>query len=112
MKSNKKAKMKLKKDDTVMVISGNNKGETGRVLVVYNKTDRILVEGINIRKRHTKPNQENQQGGILSKELPIHISNVMIVDSDKNPTKLGFRKEEVNGKLVRVRYAKSNGKKI
>jgi len=112
MKSKKKAKSRIRKDDTVMVISGNYRGETGRVLEVYHKTDRILVEGINIRKRHTKPNQNNQQGGILSKELPIHISNVMLIDSDKNPTRLEFRKEEVNGKMVSVRYAKSNGKKI
>lgn len=112
MKSNTKSRIRIRKDDTVMVISGNNKGDTGRVLEIYHKTNRILVEGINIRKRHTKPNQNNQEGGILSKELPIDISNVMLIDSDKNPTRLEFRKEEVNGKMISVRYAKSNGKKI
>lgn len=105
-------KMKIKKEDIVMVISGNNRGETGRVLEVYPKTQRVLVEGINVRKRHTRPNQQNQKGGILSKELPIHISNVMLVDSDKNPTRIGFRKEEVDGRTTWVRFAKTNGKKV
>jgi large subunit ribosomal protein L24 len=107
-----KTKMKIKKEDTVMVIAGNNKGETGRVLQVYQKTQRVLVEGINIRKRHTKPNQQSQKGGILSKELPIHISNIQLVDSDKNPTKVGFRIEEIDGVKVTVRFAKTNDKKI
>jgi len=106
------AKMKIKKEDIVMVISGNFKGETGRVLGVYPKTQRVLVEGINLRKKHTRPNQQNQKGGILSKELPIHVSNVMLVDSDKNPTKIGFRKEEADGKSTLVRFAKTNDKKI
>lgn len=107
-----KTKMRIKKEDVVIVISGNNKGDTGRVLQVYPKQDRILVEGINLRKRHTRPSQQNQKGGILSKELPLHISNVMLVDSDKNPTKVGFRKEEIDGKTITIRYAKSNDKKI
>ena len=106
------AKMKIKKEDIVMVISGNNRGETGRVLAVYPKTQRVLVEGINVRKRHTRPTQQNQKGGILSKELPIHISNVMLVDSDKNPTRVGFRKEELDGRTIWVRFAKTNGKKV
>ncbi len=106
------AKMKLKKEDMVMVISGNFKGETGRVLELYPKTQRVLIEGINIRKKHTRPSQQNQKGGILSKELPIHVSNVMLVDSEKNPTRVGFRKEEIEGKTTLVRFAKSNDKKI
>lgn len=105
-------KMKIKKEDTVMVISGNYRGETGRVLEVYPKIQKVLVEGINLRKKHTKPNQQNQKGGILSKELPIHASNVMLLDSDKNTTRIGFRKEEIDGKTTLVRYAKSNDKKI
>jgi large subunit ribosomal protein L24 len=105
-------KMKIKKEDIVMVISGNNRGETGRVLEVYPKTQRVLVEGVNVRKRHTRPNQQNQKGGILSKELPIHISNVMLVDSDKNPTRIGFRQEEADGRTTWVRFAKTNGKKV
>jgi large subunit ribosomal protein L24 len=107
-----KTKMKIKKEDNVIVIAGNNKGETGRVLQVYPKVQRILIEGINVRKRHTRPNQQSQQGGILSKELPIHISNVALMDSDKNATRVGFRIEEIDGKKVSVRYAKSNDKKI
>jgi len=105
-------KMKIKKEDTVMVISGNYRGETGRVLELYPKLQKVLVEGINLRKKHTKPNQQNQKGGILSKELPIHISNVMLMDSDKNSTRVGFRKEEIDGKTTLVRYAKTNDKKI
>ncbi|MFH1050919.1 MAG: 50S ribosomal protein L24 [bacterium] len=104
--------MKIRKEDMVMVISGNYKGETGRVLEVYPKIQRVLIEGINLRKKHTRPSQQNQKGGILSKELPIHISNVMLVDSDKNITKVGFRKEEIDGKTTLVRFAKTNDKKI
>jgi large subunit ribosomal protein L24 len=107
-----KRKMKIRKDDTVMVITGNSKGETGRILEVYPNTGRVLVEGINIRKKHTRPSQQNQQGGILSKEMPIHSSNVMIIDSEKIPTRIGFRQEENDGKKSWVRYAKSNNKKI
>ena len=106
------AKMKIKKEDIVIVISGNYKGETGRVLEIYPKTQRVLIEGVNLRKKHTKPNQQNQKGGILSKELPIHISNVMLVDTDKNPTRVGFRQEEIDGKTTLIRFAKTNEKKI
>ena len=95
-----------------MVIAGNDKGLTGRVLEVYSEKDRVLVEGINIRKRHTRPSQKSTQGGILSKEMPIHLSNIMLVDADKNPTRVYFKREEINSKMVSVRYAKTNDKKI
>ncbi len=77
-------RMKIKKNDTVMVIAGNDRGKTGKVLKVFPKESRVIVEGINLRKRHTKPSQKNPQGGILEKEAPIHISNVMIIDPKTN----------------------------
>lgn len=107
----KKTKMKLKKGDIVQVISGNDKGATGRILEVYAAKMRVLVEGVNVRKKHEKPNQQNQTGGIVSKEMPIHYSNVMLLDSDKNPTRIAIRSAEDNPK-VRKRFAKTNDKEI
>lgn len=101
-------KLKIKKGDIVQIIAGNDKGETGRVLRVYPQDMKILVEGVNVRKRHTRPSQSNQKGGILSKEMPIHYSNVQIVDSDKNPTRIGAR---IEGD-TKVRYAKTNDKAL
>jgi large subunit ribosomal protein L24 len=72
-------KTHVKKGDQVVVITGNCKGETGRILQVYPEKGRVIVEGVRIIKRHTKPNQMNQEGGIISKEGPIHISNVKLV---------------------------------
>ncbi|MAT57988.1 MAG: 50S ribosomal protein L24 [Melioribacteraceae bacterium] len=84
--------MKIKKNDNVMVVAGNDKGTTGKVLKVFTKENRVIVEGVNIRKRHTKPNQSNPQGGIIEKEAPIHISNVMILDPKSNePTRIGAK---------------------
>ena len=103
-------KLKIKKGDTVQVITGNDKGKDGRVLAVYPLKLRILVEGINIRKRHTRPSQQNQKGGILSREMPIHYSNVQLLDDEKNPTRIGIRAGEKDGKPVR--YAKTNDKEL
>lgn len=103
-------KLKIKKGDLVQVISGNDKGKNGRVLAVYPSKMKILVEGVNVRKRHTRPTQKNPKGGILSKEMPIHYSNVMILDSDKKPTRIGIRFDEKTGKPIR--YAKTNGKDL
>ena len=91
-----------------MVITGNDKGKTGQVLEVYPDTNRILVEQINIRKKHQKPNQKNQTGGIIEKELPIHYSNVMILDG-KEPSRIGMR---TNSKGKKERYAIASGKVI
>ena len=71
--------MKIKKDDNVVVIAGNLRGKTGKVLKVFPKKQRVIVEGVNLRKRHSKPTQANPQGGIIEKEAPIHISNVMVL---------------------------------
>jgi large subunit ribosomal protein L24 len=105
-------KLKLKKGDTVQVIAGNDKGATGRILAVYAEKMRVLVEGVNIRKRHERPSQKNQKGGIVSKEMPIAYSNVMLLDSDKNRTRVGLRVEEKGGKDVAVRFAKTNNKEV
>ncbi|OBK92965.1 50S ribosomal protein L24 [Mycobacterium colombiense] len=105
--------MKVKKDDTVLVIAGKDKGAKGKVLKVYPDRDRVLVEGVNAIKKHTavSTNQRGaQSGGIVTQEAPIHVSNVMVVDSDGKPTRVGYRVDEETGK--RVRISKRNGKDI
>ena len=92
--------MKIIKGDTVQVISGNDSGKTGRVIKVYLSTDRLVVEGINIVKKHMRPTQENQQGGIMEKEAPIHISNVMITHGGQ-ATRVGYKILE-DGSKVRI----------
>jgi large subunit ribosomal protein L24 len=93
--------MHVKKGDKVMVISGKDKGKTGNILAAFPKQSRVLVEGVNIVKKHAKPSQENPQGGILSQEAPIHVSNVMPIDPKSGkPTRVGYKEE--NGKKVRV----------
>jgi len=107
--------MKIRKNDMVMIISGNDRGKTGKVLKVFPKTYRVIVEGINIRKRHTKPNQKNPQGGILEKEGSIHASNVMILDPKTNePTRIGSQiiLDEKTGKRKTARIAKASGEMI
>ena len=93
--------MHVKKGDKVTVISGKDKGKTGVILAAYPKESRVLVEGVNIVKKHSKPSQANPQGGILSFEAPIHVSNVMPIDPKTgNPTRVGYN--TVDGKKVRV----------
>lgn len=92
----------VKKNDLVQVISGNHKGRTGRILSVDLKTDRVIVEGVNVRKRHVKPTQQNPQGGRIEKEMPIHISNVQPVSPSTNkPTRVRFETKE-DGSKVRI----------
>jgi|TARA_B110000116_G_C16383213_1_gene379558 large subunit ribosomal protein L24 len=100
--------MKIKKGDTVQVTTGNDAGKTGRVIKVYLDKDRIIVEGVNIVKKHARPTQDNPQGGIMEKEASIHISNIMLVVGGK-PTRVGFKSLE-NGK--KVKFAKSTGEVI
>ena len=104
--------MKIKKGDMVQVISGKDKGAQGKVIEAYPKRDKVLVEGVNRVKKHVA-NSYNERGaesgGIVTQEAPIHVSNVMVLDSDGNPTRVGYRFDE-DGKKVRV--AKSNGKDI
>lgn len=103
-------KLHIKKGDIVYVNAGNDKGKTGKVLEVITKTERAIVEGINMVSKHTKPNAQHPQGGIIKKEAPIHISNLQVVDPSKGgPTRIG-RKLNDKGKLVR--YAKRSGEEI
>ncbi|MFN5921742.1 MAG: 50S ribosomal protein L24 [Bacteroidota bacterium] len=102
-------KLNIKKGDMVQVIAGDDKGKKGRVLEIMNAEKRALVEGINIVSRHTKPNAQNQQGGIIKKEAPVHISNLALLDKNGNKTKVS-RKRNDAGKLVR--FAKKSGEII
>ena len=103
-------KLHIKKGDTVVVNTGNNKGQKGRVLEVFVKTNRAIVEGVNMMKKHTKPNAESPQGGIIEKEASIHISNLMLVDPKSGEaTRIGRRLDD-NGKLVR--FSKKSGEEI
>ena len=98
--------MNLKKGDTVVVISGNWKNKQGTVLQVLPKSGRVVVEGVNIVSRHTRPSQTNQDGGIIKKEAPIAACKVMIVDPKTNqPTRIGYKVEGDK----KVRYAKKSG---
>jgi large subunit ribosomal protein L24 len=101
------AMLKIKKGDTVKVIAGKDKNEEGKVLDIDRKNKRVLVEGVNNIKKHTKASRNNQAGGIITREAPIDISNVMYVHKGK-PTRVGFRFED--GK--KVRFAKSTGETI
>jgi large subunit ribosomal protein L24 len=82
------------------------------VLKLFPEKLKILVEGVNVRKRHTRPSQQNQKGGILSKEMPVDYSNVQIIDTDKNPTRIGIQFDDKGGKKEFVRIAKTNDKPI
>ncbi len=95
----------------VMVIAGDDKGKKGRVIEVFNSKNRALVEGINIVSRHTKPNAQNQQGGIIKKEAPVNISNLMVVDKSGKATRVG-RKLNDAGKLVRYSKKSTTGEVI
>jgi large subunit ribosomal protein L24 len=104
--------MKVKKGDTVRVISGPDRGAKGKVIAAYPKQQRVLVEGVNRIKKHTRVSTTQRgarSGGIVTQEAPIHVSNVMVVDSDGKPTRIGFRKDE-DGRSVRV--ARRSGKDI
>ncbi|GMU85632.1 MAG: 50S ribosomal protein L24 [Ignavibacteriales bacterium] len=107
--------MKLKKNDNVRVIAGNDRGKTGKVLKVFPEQGRVIVEGVNLRKRHTKPSQRNQQGGILEKELPVNVSNVMILDPKTNePSRIGSQEilGDDNKKRKFVRISKKSGEML
>ncbi len=100
-------KVKIKKGDTVIVITGSNRGKSGKVLEVYPKENKALVQGVHVVSRHTKPNAQEQKGGIIRKESPIHISNLML-SVGGNATRVGRKVE--NGKSVRI--AKTTGEVI
>ena len=104
----------IKRGDVVRVIAGKDKGLEGKVIAVLRDDNRVIVEGVNRVKRHTKMvNQGGRagtSGGIVTQEAPIHVSNVMLLDSDGKPTRVSFRRDDETGKKVRV--AKTNGKDI
>ncbi len=101
------ATSKIKRDDQVQVITGKDKGKTGKVMSVDVKNHKVLVEGVNMVKKHAKPSAANQQGGIIDQEAPIDVSNVMYLHNGE-PTRIGFK---IEGEQ-KVRYAKSTGEVI
>ena len=104
------AKLHIKKDDTVYVLAGDDKGKTGRVLSIDAKKNRAIVEGVNKVKKSTKPNAQHPQGGIIEIEAPIHLSNLNVVDpKTKKPTRVGFK---VDDKGNKVRVSKISGEEI
>lgn len=112
MEVKEKLKTRIKKNDSVKVMSGNSKGSVGKVLFIDRDKGRVIVEGVNIIHRHTKPNQKNQQGGIVKREAPINITNVMLMCPKTNqPTRIGMKliKDEKTGKITRMRMSKKSG---
>ncbi len=104
--------VKIKKGDTVVVIAGKDRGQKGKVIAAYPRLDKVLVEGVNRVKKHTRirtTQRGAKTGGIVTQEAPIHISNVMLVDSDGKPTRIGYRIDD-NGTKVRV--ARRSGKDL
>ncbi|MGB3301945.1 50S ribosomal protein L24 [Gordonia sp. (in: high G+C Gram-positive bacteria)] len=105
--------MKIHKGDTVIVVAGKDKGAKGKVIEAYPQRERVLVEGVNRIKKHTSASANERgasSGGIVTQEAPIHVSNVMIVDADGNPTRVGYRRDEETGKNVRI--SRKTGKDI
>jgi large subunit ribosomal protein L24 len=101
---------RIRKDDTVIVLAGKDKGRSGRVLQVMPHDERVVVEGVNMVKRHTKPDITHPQGGVIAKEAPLHISNVALRDPKTGkPTRVGFK---TNDKGRKVRVAKGSGVEI
>lgn len=107
-------KTRLKKNDKVRVISGNHRGKEGKILKIFRDKKRVIVEGVNIIKRHTRPTQKNPQGGISQKEAPIHISNIMLIDPKSNePSRIGMQIiTDDSGNRKRMRYGKKSGEII
>ena len=121
--TNKQKKLHVKKGDQVALTKSitsykdelaRQKGFTGRVLAVFPEKERIIVEGVNIRVRHTKPNQTYQQGGRIEREMPIHVSNVMPLDGNGKPTRIGRKRVEdpTTGKGRWVRVARTTGEEL
>lgn len=105
--------LKIRVGDTVEVIAGNDKGQQGEVLQVLAKDNRVIVEGVNMVTKHVKPSQADPEGGIITREAPINVSNVAYYDKKaKKPVKLGYKVTEENGKRVKVRVNKATGTEI
>jgi large subunit ribosomal protein L24 len=102
-------KLRIKKNDVVRVIAGNDKGKEGRVIDVLPEKMRVVVEGVNVRKRHTRPTAVRPEGAIIEREMPIHYSNVMILDGNNNTTRINTKLVEEGGVTKRVRVANTTG---
>ena len=103
-------KIRIRKNDTVKVIAGKDRGKSGRVLEVDHERGRVLVEGVMLTKRHLRPNPQKQiKGGIAEREASIHVSNVMLLTSGGVPTRIGTKTETVGGKVKRTRVARKTG---
>ncbi len=100
---------RIKRDDTVMVICGKDKGRAGRVLRVTKGGKKVVVEKLNMAKRHQRPTQTNPQGGIVDKEMPLDISNVMLLTKDNQPVRVGYQVSSTDGKTSKIRVAKQTG---
>lgn len=103
-------KLNIRKGDTVMVIAGDSRGQQGKVLRIDTETSKAIVEGVNMVSKHTKPNAKSPQGGIVKKEAPVHISNLMVVDNTGKPTRVGRKMDPKKETLVR--YSKKSGEVI
>ena len=103
--------MKIKKGDTVKVIAGKDKGKIGTILMTLKETDQVVIEGINVSKRHTKNKRTRSQGQIIEKSMPIHVSNVGLMEGDKT-VRVGYMIEGEGDKAKKVRVARPSGKKI
>ncbi|MFH1297422.1 MAG: 50S ribosomal protein L24 [Bacteroidota bacterium] len=103
-------KLHIRKGDTVMIIAGDSKGQQGKILVVEKAKSMAIVEGVNMVSKHTKPNAKNPQGGIVKKEGPVHISNLMVVDGTGKASRISRRVDAKSEKLVR--YSKKTGEVI
>ena len=103
-------KLHIRKGDTVMIIAGDSKGQQGKVLMVEKAKSKAIVEGVNLVSKHTKPNAKSPQGGIIRKEAPVHISNLMVVDGSGNASRITRKVDAKSEKLVR--YSKNTGEVI
>jgi len=103
--------MKIRKGDTVKVIAGKDKGKTGTILMTLKDTDQVIIEGINVAKRHQKNKRTRSQGQIIEKSMPIHVSNVGLMEGDK-AVRVGYIMEGEGDKAKKVRVARPSGKKI
>ncbi|MEM1127860.1 MAG: 50S ribosomal protein L24 [Bacteroidota bacterium] len=113
-KYNKQKKLHIKKGDQVRVIAGNYKGAEGRILIVYPERERAIVESVNVRIRHQKPNQMYPQGGRIEREMSVHVSNLMPLDGNGQPTRIGRKRIEdaETGRGRWIRYAKTTGEEL
>lgn len=102
------AKIKIKRDDKVLVIAGEHKGSEGKVIKVMRDQNKVIIEGVNMIKKHAKPSAQNPQGGIVEKEAPIHVSNLSLTTADGEATRVGYREEDGN----KVRFAKKNNEVV